>query len=439
MVDTLSHQGASAGTAIAIENGIVLAAPGEDALLPSGSVVIDGDRIAWVGPASQQPSLPDGALRIDAAGCAVLPGMVNTHAHFRGFRALGDGLGFMEWHDRYVHRFAAQMAGDDAYYGALNTFCEMIRAGITFMQGMSSVTVIEDGEVQAAVDSGIRARLVPHIHERGEIEATSARIEAEQAGGAGDRVRTWLGVEVPQLVEPDAMRFLAAESDRLGVPVHTHFSEVSRDDINWFVDTGLFRRGLNLAHCVHLVDGDIAAFARSGVSVAHNPRSNARYGNGVAPLRAILDAGVVVGLGTDAPDSTFACDLLAEARAAALFARAVGRDPLALSAGDALRLATSGGAEALGMAPEIGRLRAGAKADVVVVDLTSPATTPVIVEGPHTNVEPLLVFGAVGKDVRDVVIDGQVVLRDGSFTFIDETAVARECQSRAERILAALD
>lgn len=423
-------------TAVVVEHGVVLAAPGEKEPLPDGAVVVEGGRIGWVGPASERPAIPAGATHIDATGCAVLPGLVDTHAHFRGFRALGDGLDFMTWHDRYVHRFAERMAGDDAYFGALNTFCEMLRAGITTMQGMSSVTVVEDGEVRAAVDSGIRARLVPHIHERAEVDATVERIETEHAAGGDDRVRTWLGVEVPQLVESSAMRHLAQQSERLGVPVHTHFAEVSHDEIGWFADAGLLRRGLNLAHCVHLDDGDIAAFARAGVSVAHNPRSNARYGNGVAPLRKLLDAGVTVGLGTDAPDSTFSCDLLAEARAAALFARAVGRDPRALTAGEALRLATSGGADALGMTPDVGRLVAGARADVVVVDLTSPATTPLITGGPHANVEPLLVFSAVGKDVRDVLVDGRVLLRDGTFTMVDETEVAGECQRRAERILA---
>jgi 5-methylthioadenosine/S-adenosylhomocysteine deaminase len=417
-----------------IEHGIVIAAPGEQAPIIDGVVVIRGTRIEWVGPAGDYPGTGEPASRIDAASCAVLPGLVDTHAHFRGFRALGDGLGFPAWHDRYVHQFAERMTPDDAYYGAVNTFMEMLRNGITTVQGMSGITVVEDSEIRAALDSGIRARIVPHIHERGDVEATIERIEAEQSAGA-DRVRTWLGVEVPQLAGLATLRRIADAAEQLNVYVHTHFSEVSHDSVGQLSQAGLIRRGLSLAHCVHLDDDDIALFARTGVSVAHNPRSNSRFGNGIAPLRRLLDAGVRVGLGTDAPDSTFSCDLLAEAQAAALLARAIGRDPRALSSGEALRLATSGGAAAVGMDDEVGRLLPGARADIIVVDLSGPSTTPVLTRLPHENVLPLILFGAVGRDVRDVLVDGQVVLRDRAFTQLDGDQVVAECQRRAERIL----
>ncbi len=428
---------APAGHLLIIEHGILVAAPGERDPVVDGAVIVRGDRVYWSGPASACPSPDEPVTRIDASGCAILPGLVSTHAHFRGFRALGDGLAFMPWHDRYVHQFAARMTAEDAYFGALNTFAEMLRNGITTVQGMSGITVVLDSELQAASDAGIRARIVPHIHERADVEATVDRIEAEQAAGA-DRVRTWLGLEVPQLAEQPTLAYVAEASERLMVPVHTHFSEIARDPLELLRGPGLLRPGLSLAHCVHLADEDIRELAASGVSVAHNPRSNARYGNGIAPLRKMLDAGVTVGLGTDAPDSTFSCDLLAEAQAAALLARAAARDPRALSAGEALRLATSGGAAALGLESEVGRLDPGARADIVVIDLSGPSTAPVLTRPPHDNVLPLLLFSAVGRDVRDVLVDGKLVLRERAFTGLDRRQVATECQLRAERILAEL-
>ena len=424
--------------ALVIENGIVIGAPGEQDPITPGSVVVLDDTITWVGQADGCPPVPGPAIRIDAANCAVLPGLVDTHAHFRGFRALGDGLGFMEWHDRYVHQFAARMNPQDAYYGAANTFIEMLRNGITTVLGMSGMTVVTDSEIQAALDTGIRARLVPHIHERADVAETISRIKAEIASGA-DRVRTWLGVEVPQLADRPTLRLLSDAAARLDVFVHTHFSEVSHDSVSQFRDAGLLRRGLCLAHCVHLTDEEIELFGHTGVSVAHNPRSNARYGNGIAPLRRLLDAGVRVGLGTDAPDSTFSCDLLAEAQAAALFARASGQDPRALSSGEGLRLATSGGAEAIGLDEQVGRLRPGSKADIIVVNLSGPSTTPVLASPPHDNVLPLLLFGAVARDVRDVIVDGRVLLRNGELCHIDRDAVVAECQERAERILSGIE
>jgi 5-methylthioadenosine/S-adenosylhomocysteine deaminase len=422
------------GDLLVIEHGIVLAAPGESEPVTDGIVVVRGSQIEWAGPAASYRGGSEPVTRIDASRCAVLPGFVDTHAHFRGFRALGDGLGFMAWHDRYVHQFAERMTPGDAYYGALNTFAEMLRNGITTVLGMSGVTVVQDSEIQAAADSGIRARIVPHIHERGDVEATIGRIEAEQSAGA-DRVRTWLGVEMPQLAGQATLRRIAEAAGQLEVPVHTHFAEVSHDPVEQLRAAGLLRSGLCLAHCVHLTDDDIALFASTGVSVAHCPRSNSRYGNGIAPLRRLLDAGVRVGLGTDAPDSTFSCDLLAEAQAAALLARASGRDPAALSSGEALRLATSAGAAAIGIG-DVGRLVPGARADVIVIDLSGPSTAPVLTRPPHANVLPLILFGAVGRDVRDVLVDGQLVLRDRAFTRLDSDRVVAQCQRRAERILA---
>jgi 5-methylthioadenosine/S-adenosylhomocysteine deaminase len=419
---------------IVIEHGMVIPEPGSGVLIDDGTVVIEGGRITAVGA---EAAVPPGAARIDAAGCAVLPGLVSCHAHSRPFRGLGDGLGMMAWHDTFVHQFSARMTPEDAYFGAANTFMEMLRNGITTVQVMTSITVVEDTEVAAAVDTGIRARLIPHVVHRPEIETTVARIEAEQAAGA-DRVRTWLGLEVPEIAEPETMALVAAESERLDVRVHTHFSEIERSDLDRLDEAGLVNGRLNLAHCVHVSDADIARLAAAGVSVSHNPRSNSRYGNGVAPLRRMLDAGVVVGLGTDGPDSTFSCDIFEEARLAAFLARATARDPLALSAGRALELATTGGARALGLDGEIGRLRPGAKADVIVVDLRSAAAAPVLADGRHGNVVPVLAFGAVGRDVRDVVADGRLVLRDRDFTTLREADVVAQCERRAKRILATM-
>lgn len=421
---------------IVIENGLVIPDPGEGTLLEGAAVAIQGDRIVAVGGRGAADGV-GATIRIDASGCAVLPGLVSCHAHCRPFRGLGDGLGMMAWHDRFVHQFSAGMTPADAYWGAANTFLEMLRNGITTVQVMTSISEVEDTEVTAALQAGIRARLIPHVASLQGVEATIARIEAEAAAGA-DRVRTWLGLEVPEIVDAPTMRLVAEAAERLGVGVHTHFAEFAPGDLARMGDAGLLRKGLNLAHCVHLSEADVALLASSGVSVSHNPMSNSRYGNGIAPLRRLLDAGVVVGLGTDGPDSTFSCDIFQEARLAAFLARATARDPLALSAGEALGLATSGGARALGLDGQVGRLQPGARADVIVVDLTSPSTAPVLTAEPHRNVVPVLVFAAVGKDVRDVVVDGRVVLRDRRFQTMQEEKVVAECEQRSRRILATM-
>jgi 5-methylthioadenosine/S-adenosylhomocysteine deaminase len=429
------------------EGGMVLPDPGTGELLDGGGVVVAGGAVAWVGQGAPDAGLvPDGATRIDARGCVVMPGLVSCHAHSRPFRGLGDGLRMMAWHDRFVHQFSARMTTEDAYAGAAMTFAELLRNGVTTVQVMTSIAEVEDSEVAAALDSGIRARLVPHVAGREGVEATIARIEGEQsargngaqAAGAGERVLTWLGLEVPEITADETLALVAEAGARLGVGVHTHFAEFAPGDLDRLEAAGLLRPGLNLAHCVHVSDADIARLAAAGVSVAHNPKSNSRYGNGIAPVRRLLDAGVVVGLGTDGPDSTFSCDVLEEARLAAFLARATGQDPEAMSAAEALALATSGGVAALGLGGGLGRLAEGAPADLVVVDLGGVRTAPVLGAGPHTNVLPVLLFGAGGRDVRDVVVDGRLVVRERTLLTMDEAALVAECERRAGRILGSM-
>src|SRR6266536_2298994 len=263
----------SAGDTIVIENGLVIPAPGDGMLLEGAPVVIQGNRIAAVGaegPLGGAQAGPDGGARvtrIDASGCAVLPGLVSCHAHCRPFRGLGDGLGMMAWHDRFVHRFSAGMTAADAYWGAANTFLEMLRNGITTVQVMTSISAVEDSEVQAAVDSGIRARLIPHVARREGVEATIERIEAEMTAHA-DRVQTWFGLEVPEVADEPTLRLVAEASQRLGAGVHTHFAEFAPADLVRLGDAGLLRKGLSLAHCVHLSDGDVAGLAAGEIGRA---------------------------------------------------------------------------------------------------------------------------------------------------------------------------
>src|SRR6266496_3543647 len=213
--------GSSGASTIVIENGLVIPSPGDGRLLEGAPVAIRGERIIAVGEAAAAggaaavrggPATPAGpapaaeVTRIDASGCAVLPGLVSCHAHCRPFRGLGDGLGMMAWHDRFVHRFSAGMTAADAYWGAANTFLEMLRNGITTVQVMTSISAVEDSEVQAAVDSGIRARLIPHVARREGVEATIERIEAEMTAQAEP------GLEVPEVADEPTLRLVAEAS-----------------------------------------------------------------------------------------------------------------------------------------------------------------------------------------------------------------------------------
>ncbi len=415
-----------------IRGGTVVTMDDAASVLPRGTVVVQGNRIVEVTDDPDVTTRYPDSDAIDARGCAVMPGLVNCHAHLRPMRALGEGMDATTWHNEYVDGVSALMTPDDAYFGAANAYLEMLRNGITTVMAMS---IIEPDEMRAAVDTGIRARVVRHAERRRDLDETIALAE-KQKGSEDDRVRLWLGLELPSMFSDSELAFVGEATKRLGLPLHTHFSGSKVDKLEPLNRAGLLRRGVLLAHCVNVSEEDSALLAAAGVAIAHNPKSNMKFGNGAAPLLRYLQQGIIVGLGTDGPLSTFSCDIFEEMRTATLLQRFLSRAGDALTAQQALGLATRGGAAALQLHDQIGSLVPGRKADVIVVDMSGPQFRPLFVDGPLPNVVALLVFTATGRDVRDVVVDGQPVVRNRRVLTVDEERVKAECQARAERILA---
>jgi 5-methylthioadenosine/S-adenosylhomocysteine deaminase len=417
-----------------IRDGIVVTMDPAAGLLPSGTVVIRGNRLLEVTSDAAVVERYRGAAEIDASGCAVMPGLVNCHAHVRPMRALGEDMDVMTWHNQYVDGISARMTPDDAYFGAANAFLEMLKNGTTTVMAMS---IIEPDDMRAAVDTGIRARIARHAERRPELEET-IRLAEKQTATEEDRVRLWLGMELPAMFDDAELRMAGEAMEHLSLSLHTHFSEFRVDPLDPLERAGMLRPGLLLAHCVHVDEADSARMAAAGVAIAHNPKSNMKFGNGVAPLLRYLQQGFRVGFGTDGPLSTFSCDIFEEMRTATLLHRVVARNGSALPAQQALELATMGGARAFRLEHQIGSLTPGKRADLIVVDLSGPQFRPLFAAGPLPNVVSLLVFTATGRDVRDVVIDGRVVVRERRVLTVDEERIKAECQARAERLLGAI-
>jgi 5-methylthioadenosine/S-adenosylhomocysteine deaminase len=420
--------------ALIIQNGIVLTMEAGASAMPGAAVVILGNRIVEICDSEGALQRYPGAKVIDAQGCAVLPGLINGHAHLRPMRALGEGMDVPVWHNKYVDGVSARMEPADAYFGAANAYLEMLRNGITTVLAMS---IIEPDDMRAAVDVGIRARIARHSEHMHELEETFRLAEA-QTGSEEDRVRLWLGMEWTWTWQESELKLISDTAKRLGISIHAHFSEFKVDPLEPLERTGLLRKGLILAHCVHVSESDSAKMAKAGVSVIHDPKSNMKFGSGAAPIGRYLAQGMTVGLGTDGPLSTFSCDIFEEMRTAVLLARVLSRDPAAISAERALSLATREGAVALGLEDQIGTLTPGKKADVTIVDLNGPQFRPLFVDGPLSNLISLLVFSATGRDVRDVVVDGRLVLRNRRVLTVDEQHIMAECQKRGERLLGAI-
>jgi len=428
-----------------------------DAVVPCGDVLtvftpgvvdVDGDgRIAWVGSESDAPGRPDWTVHRCAG--LLLPGLVNLHCHspMTLLRGQGEGLPLSRWLAEVIWPREARIGPDDVYWGMLLASGELLSYGVTTTVEM----YFHDEEMIAAVEaSGARCVLTPGVvvapgWERfGGWEQQVERITALHAARKGDpRIEVGFGPHSAYVLPEPALAAVGEVARDLGALVHTHLAETKHegDEVSArhggasvpevLAELGLFDGNRVLAaHAVWLSDADLGLLARHDVAVAHCPGSNAKLASGNARLVPMLRAGLRVGLGTDGPASNDDLDLWEEARLAALFARLEEHDPTALSAYDALALATRGGAAALGR-DDIGVLAPGRWADMVLLDLADPGFVPVLAD---RDLVAHAVWSAPRRLVRDVWVAGRLVVRDGECSTVDLAEAGDRVQAAAARI-----
>jgi cytosine/adenosine deaminase-related metal-dependent hydrolase len=402
--------------------------------IENGTVVVDGQRIAWVGPRRDSSSGDD----VDLGDAVLLPGLVNTHTHLEltAMRGFLEGLEFVQWIRQLTAARAAVLDEAALLDSARLGIAEGLLAGITTYADTCSSGV----SMLAMRELGVRGIMYQEV-----FGPAPEQHDAAMAGltSAIDRLRplvtdvVGLGVSphAPYTVHDDLMVDAAALAIRHGMPVAIHLAEStaeiaflregdgpfatalrargidvvrrSHSPVHWLVELGVVLAHPLLIHCVQVDETDIAFIAENHCPVAHCPASNAKLGHGIAPVRAMLDAGVVIGLGSDSVASNNAMDLLAEARQAALMQNAVVGRPDALSIRAALRLATMGGAQALQLDGRIGSLEAGKEADLAAFSLAGMRATPSV------DPEAALVFALPGSVARFVCVAGRELVRDG--------------------------
>jgi cytosine/adenosine deaminase-related metal-dependent hydrolase len=423
-----------------------------------GSVLVDGHTVAAVGPAAALPATADRV--VDCRGMVVLPGLVNTHHHFfqtltRAVPAAQDADLFRWLTTLYPiwQRLTAEMLNVSAQVA----MAELMRSGCT--TASDHLYLFPNGgrlddTIEAAHTLGLRFHACRGAMSVGEsagglppdalvedeaaiLRDTRRVIEAFHDPSPHAMLRVAAAPCSPFSVSPALMRETAALAAAYGVRLHTHLAE-NDDDVaysrerfgctpaEYAESAGWTGPHVWHAHCVRLDPAGIALFARTGTGVAHCPTSNMRLASGIAPVRRMLDAGVAVGLGVDGSASNDSSHLLAEARQALLLQR-VGHGPAALTARDALRLATRGGAQVLGR-DDIGQLAPGMSADLVAFDLDALGFA-----GAGHDPLAALVFCAPAN-VALSVIHGRVVIEDGELLTVDTAALARR-QRRLARVL----
>jgi len=271
------------------------------------------------------------------------------------------------------------------------------------------------------------------------LAETEAAVARHHDPSAGSMLRIAVAPCSPFTASERLMRESAETARKLGVRLHTHIAETldeeefcrerfGRRPVELLDDWGYLGPDVWLAHCVHLNDDDIGLLARTGTGVASCPSSNLRLASGIAPVRKLLDRGATVGFGVDGSASNDGGHLLGEARQGMLVARAGGRAD-ALTAREALRLATRGGAACLGREHDIGSLEVGKRADVALFDVEGLEFA-----GAERDLVAALVF-CQPQRVRDLLVDGRPVVRDRELVTLDEATVAAEGRRAAHRIL----
>ncbi|WP_433545071.1 8-oxoguanine deaminase [Streptomyces sp. CA-294286] len=447
---------------IVIENCAIATVDAQDTEYASGHVVVAGNRIESIGAGAAPAGLENVVRRVDGTGHLVTPGLINTHHHFYQWitRGLATDHNLFDW---LVALYPTWARIDEQMVtaAARGSLAMMARGGVTTAMDHHYVFPEGSGDLSSAIigaakDMGVRFTLARGSMDRGAsdgglppdfavetldgaLAATEATVDAHHDASFDSMTQIAVAPCSPFSVSTELMRQGAELARRKGVRLHTHGSETVEEEkfchelfgmgpTDYFESTGWLGADVWMAHCVHMNDSDIAAFARTGTGVAHCPSSNARLAAGIARVPDMLRAGVPVGLGVDGTASNESGELHTELRNALLINRLHPEHrERALNARQALRLGTFGGAQVLGRADQIGSLEAGKLADLVMWKVDGL--------GHSTIADPVtaLVLGAAAP-VTLSLVNGLPVVEDSHLTTVDEDTIARSARDEAQRL-----
>jgi 5-methylthioadenosine/S-adenosylhomocysteine deaminase len=431
-------------------------------VLPDGAVAVAGGRILAVGPAPRLVADLPGAAHVDTGKSIIMPGFVNCHSHieYTSFRGILDDSEFGDWIISLVD-IKASLTPEEYLVSARLGAMEAVSSGITTIADSSYGAAT----LEAAGSMGLRGRVYLEIFgvDDSHLDETVADVEwrlseAQAVAPAGFEVG--LAPHAPYTVSSLLYQAVSTLARERGLKVMSHVAESTdeltyvrsgsgkfahdyREKMGWermlvqpfgvtpikyLQQWNVFDRDFLAVHCVNLTRDDIRILRSKQVAVAHCPKSNAKLGCGVAPLAALMHEGVRVGLGTDSPASSNIMDMFDEMRTMLFLHRAVERDVGVLDARKCVRIATLGGAEALGMEADVGSLEPGKCADLIAVDVSRSHFAPIA--DPYSA----LVYGANQDDVTLTVIAGRELYRDRAHVGVDTDAIRSAAVAVREKL-----
>jgi 5-methylthioadenosine/S-adenosylhomocysteine deaminase len=433
-----------------VTGGIVVTVDAARHTYDPGAVAIDGTTIVAVGPAADIAAKFTGSQQINAAGSIVMPGLVNTHGHAPMvlYRGLADDLRLQEWLEKYIFPAEAKTVSREMVRaGTRLAALEMIQSGTT---AFADMYYFEEEIARVAKAAGMRGVLGQTIIQ---FPVADAKTPQEALARSEAFIKEFVTDElIVPAVAPhspytlDAKDLLASRAlaAKYGVPVLIHVAETEAElgssknahsgmtPVAYLQSIGFWGPRTVINHGVWVDAADIALLGSHQVAVSHNPESNMKLASGIAPVPEYLAAGVTVGLGTDGAASNNDLDMFEAMRFAALLHKVKTGDPRTLPATAVLEMATIQGARAMGLEKQIGSLEAGKRADLIVVSTASARLTPIYEPVSH------LVYAAHGGDVRTVMVNGRVLMRDRKMLTLDEPAVLSEARRFAAQVRAAV-
>ncbi|WNY26838.1 amidohydrolase family protein [Methanolapillus ohkumae] len=436
---------------ILIKNARILTLDDSCGEIQNGYIVIDNEFISKIGAGT--PISGNYDKIIDAAGSLVMPGLSNTHTHLGMtlLRGYADDMILKDWLEKEIWPAEAELTAEDVYWGSLLGCLEMIRFGTT---AFCDMYFFMDETAKAVEKSGIRGCLSYGMielfdEERGNAEFIKGeRLVREWQGKANGRITTMYGPHAPNTCSKEFIAKVKKAAERDGVGVHIHVLE-TEDELNTmkknygvcsvhhldsvgFWDTrlpGSDKSSLPIlaAHSVWMSEGDIKIFAEKGVTVSHNPISNMKLASGIAPIQKMIQAGVLVTLGTDGCASNNNLNMFEEMKTAALLQKLDTKDPTALPAKTVVEMATKNGAQVIDK--KTGVLKPGNKADLILIDLKKANAIPIF------DIYSHLVYSASGSDVKTMIVDGKILMEDYKILVLDEYEVMKNAHECAQNLV----
>jgi 5-methylthioadenosine/S-adenosylhomocysteine deaminase len=419
-------------------------------VIENGALALRGERIVGVGTRAEIDGRYQAKQRLDRPEALILPGLINAHTHapMSLFRGIADDLRLQEWLEKYIFPAEAKNVSPEFVRWGTRLAClEMLLSGTTTYAEMY---YYEDVVAEATKEAGLRGVLGETIIG---FPVPDAKTPAEALRFTERYIQRFRGdsLIVPAVAphalytnSEETLRACRALANRYGVPLMTHLEETKpgreqalakwkKSSVQVLDSWGILNGRTLAAHVVWADDADLKILKARGVGIAHCPSSNTKLASGIAPVAKMLRLGLAVGLGTDGPaGSNNDFNLFEEMDLAAKLQKVTTGDPQVLPAPQALEMATLLGARALGLEKETGSLETGKRADLITVRLDQPNAVPLY------NVYSQIVYALKGCDVRDVMVNGRLVVRDRQALTLDARQVLAKAKELGAKVQASL-